>query len=149
MRIISMTSHYKGKLSSSYLEKSHHSASGNPLPSWGWLEVDNISNIVEFLWLGSKPAPEEVLELLSCTCKRACTVKNCSCLKAGLKCSDMCSIQCENMENDDGEQKDSYYLLLCLSLGSGHKLYNAFCNSCMPGYVFVFQLRSLRLQSST
>lgn len=69
----------------------------------GW-EVDNISNVVEFVWLGSKPAPEEILELLSCTCKRACTVENCCCLKAGLKCTDMCSIQCENMATDDGVQ---------------------------------------------
>jgi len=66
----------------------------------GW-EVDHTSRVVKFVWLGSKPAPEEVLELLSCTCKRACTVDNCCCLKAGLKCTDMCSIQCENMATDD------------------------------------------------
>jgi len=72
----------------------------------GW-EVDDISNVVKFVWLGSKPAPEEVLELLSCTCKRACTVDNCCCLKAGLKCTDMCSIQCENMATDDDVQYES------------------------------------------
>lgn len=57
---------------------------------------------MEFVWLGSKPAPDEVLELLSCTCKRACTVDNCCFLKAGLKCTDMCSVQCENIVTDDG-----------------------------------------------
>jgi len=72
----------------------------------GW-EVDNISNVVEFVWLGSKSAPDEVLELLSCTCKRACTVDNCCCLKAGLKCTDMCSVQCENMVTDDGVQYEN------------------------------------------
>ena len=72
----------------------------------GW-EVDNISNVVKFVWLGSKPAPEEVLELLSCTCKRACTVDNCCCLKAGLKCTDMCSVQCENMLHDNDVQYES------------------------------------------
>ena len=72
----------------------------------GW-EVDNISNVVKFVWLGSKPAPEEVLELLSCSCKRACTVDNCCCLKAGLKCTDMCSVQCENTVTDDGIQYES------------------------------------------
>ena len=71
----------------------------------GW-EVDNISNAVEFVWLGSKPAPEEVLELLSCMCKRACTIDKCCCLKAGLKCTDMCSTQCENMATD-GVQYES------------------------------------------
>ena len=59
------------------------------------------------MWLGSRPAPEEVLELFFCTCKRAYTVENCYCLKAGLKCTDMCSIQCENMATDDGVQFES------------------------------------------
>ena len=72
----------------------------------GW-EVDNNSNVVKVVWLGSKPAPEEVLELLSCTCKRACTVDNSCCLKAGLKCTDMCSVQCENMVTDDGVHYES------------------------------------------
>ena len=70
-------------------------------------EVDNIFNVLEFVWLGSKPAPEEVLELLSCKTKRAYTVENCCCLKAGLKCTDMCSIPCENMATDVGVQYES------------------------------------------
>ena len=90
----------------------------------GW-EVDNISNVVKFVWLGSKPAPKEVLELLSYKCKRACTVDNCCCLKAGLKCTaDMRSVQCrENMVTDDGVHTGKYVegcrlLLLCLYSGS-------------------------------
>ena len=71
----------------------------------GW-EVDNASYEVKFVWLGSKPAPEEVLELLSCTCKRVCTLRDCCCLKAGLRCTDLCSIQCDNMETDDGSHYD-------------------------------------------
>ena len=59
------------------------------------------SNLVEFLWLGSKPAPEDILELLSCTCKRVCAVETCCCLKAGLKCTDMCTLQCDNMADID------------------------------------------------
>ena len=70
-------------------------------------KVDNISNVVKFVWFGFKPAPEEVLELLSCTCKRACTVDNCCCLKAALKCTDMYSVQRENMVNYDGVQYES------------------------------------------
>ena len=59
---------------------------------------------MEFVCLGFKPATEKVLELLSCSCKRACTVDNCCCLKASLKCTDICSVQCENMVTDDGIQ---------------------------------------------
>ena len=59
---------------------------------------------MEFVWRGSKPAPEEVLELLPCTCKRAC---KCCHLKAGLKCTDMYSVQGENMVTDHGVQYES------------------------------------------
>ena len=78
-----------------------------PSPGEHGLEVDNISNVVRLVWLGSKPAPEEVLELLCCTCKRAYTVDNCCCLQACLKCTDMCSVQCENMLTDDDVQYES------------------------------------------
>ena len=102
MRVIFTTSRNKSKLSSSNLEKSHYSPSGNPLP-W-WVRLGSRQRLVGFVWLGSKPAPGEVLELLSYTCKRACTVDNCCFLKAGLKCTDMCSVQCENMAIYDGVQ---------------------------------------------
>jgi hypothetical protein len=66
----------------------------------GW----NVSfSTLEFIWLGSKPAPEEVMELLSCTCKRRCTEDICFCLKAGLKCTKMCSLNCDNMPSEDDE----------------------------------------------
>ena len=64
----------------------------------GW-NVDN--GVINFVLLGSKPAPEEVLELLPCSCKRACSLQSCCCLKAGLKCTDMCSLQCDNMASID------------------------------------------------
>ena len=75
---------------------------------YGW-KVCSTSKLVEFVWLGTKPAPEEVLELLSCTCKRVFSVETCCCLKAGLKCTDMCTLQCENMVSDnilDSENPD-------------------------------------------
>ena len=68
-------------------------------PGHGW-EVDNASNVVKFAWLGTKPAPEEAVELLSCTCKIECTIEGCCCLKVGLKVTDMCSIQCQNAATD-------------------------------------------------
>ena len=74
---------------------------GVPSPhGHGW-KVCSTLKLVEFVWLGTKPAPEEVLELLSCTCKRVCSVETCCCLKAGLKCTDMCTLQYENMVSDN------------------------------------------------
>jgi hypothetical protein len=69
----------------------------------GW-EV-NDGNI-KIKWLGSKPAHEEVLEMLSCVCMKACTTDSCCCLKAGLKCTDMCLIAREHMASEDDIQDD-------------------------------------------
>ena len=66
----------------------------------GW-EVSGSS--IDVRWLGSKPSPEEVLELISCTYKRSCSTSECSCIAAGLKCTDMCTLQCQNMACEDEE----------------------------------------------
>ena len=57
--------------------------------SHGW-EVSGSS--IDVRWLGSKPGPEEVLKLISCTCKRSCSTSDCSRIAAGLKCTDMCTL---------------------------------------------------------
>ena len=68
--------------------------------SHGW-EVSGSS--IDVRWLGSKPAPEEVLKLIWCTRKRSCSTSDCSHIAAGLKCTDMCTLQCENMASEDEE----------------------------------------------
>ena len=70
----------------------------------GW-KVSSKDINVAFSWLGSRPASEEVLELLACSCKRACDA-GCCCVKAWLKCTDMCTLRsCANREDvaDDEE----------------------------------------------
>ena len=70
-----------------------------PCPkSHGW-EVSGSS--IDVRWLGSKPTPEEVLELISCTCKRSCSTSDCSCIAAVLKCMDMYTLQCKNIVSED------------------------------------------------
>jgi hypothetical protein len=50
------------------------------------------------------PAPESVLHLVKCGCKKQCRTERCSCRKAGLSCSDICGCledgenPCENSE---------------------------------------------------
>ena len=64
----------------------------------GWKVSAKDSNVA-FTWLGSRPAPEEVLALLACSYKRACDA-NCCCVNAGLKCTDMCTLStCANRED--------------------------------------------------
>lgn len=49
------------------------------------------------------PAPESLIEMTSCKCKKACKTNKCSCKAVGMPCTDLC--QCgELCENDD----DSY-----------------------------------------
>ena len=55
------------------------------------------------MWLGTKPAPDEVLELLSCTCRRVSSEETCCSMKAGLKSTDMCYLQGENMASYDDD----------------------------------------------
>ncbi|KAK4325083.1 hypothetical protein Pmani_004239 [Petrolisthes manimaculis] len=60
----------------------------------GWAEEDGKLNI---LWMRSVPAPEVVLELLSCKCSRVCKLSDCKCLVNGLACNDMYKLRtCTN-----------------------------------------------------
>ena len=46
-----------------------------------------------------KPAPEEILELISCTCRKCDT--SCSCSLHNLSCTDACkSSNCDNIFDD-------------------------------------------------
>jgi hypothetical protein len=71
----------------------------------GWLteSVDN-SDILGIDWMSGDPAPEAVMELLSCKCPRSCTLPNCTCLANGMKCSDMCKLMtCQNQPHDEDD----------------------------------------------
>lgn len=68
----------------------------------GWkLEDDQL----QIDWMTSEPAPKAVLELLSCQCRKKCELPQCTCLKNGLNCTDLCRLQeCENRnENPEPE----------------------------------------------
>ena len=72
----------------------------------GWLteSVDN-PDTLGIDWMNGDPAPEAVMELLSCKCPRSCTLPKCTCLANGMKCSDMCKLTtCQNQPNDDEDE---------------------------------------------
>ena len=54
---------------------------------WGWLEMSILSLLSKIEQL----PPDKVLKLISCGCKQNCSDKSCSCVKAGLKCTILCS----------------------------------------------------------
>ena len=70
-------------------------------------------------WMDGQPAPQAILDLLACNCKRTCQLPSCECLANKLMCTNMCKLpNCGNQaaltyddgsedENDDKyEQKD-------------------------------------------
>lgn len=65
-------------------------------------------------WMDGLPAPQAVLDLLSCKCTRTCKLPSCVCLMNGLKCTDMCRLRdCANQasaQDSDSENamEDEY-----------------------------------------
>lgn len=65
----------------------------------GWVLEDAALSIE---WMRGSPAPNAVLELLSCSCARVCKLPDCVCLRNSLKCTSMCKNQsCTNQADDE------------------------------------------------
>ena len=72
---------------------------------------------LEVLWMTRPSAPDSLHEYVDCKCKTGCGTQRCSCLKAGLPCTDCCgcaNCQTKNEENtsnaneiSDGELSDA------------------------------------------
>ncbi|KAL8624540.1 hypothetical protein ACOMHN_005841 [Nucella lapillus] len=64
----------------------------------GWtVERADGKDILAIDWMNVQPAPDAVLELLACSCRKECATEVCVCLMNGLKCTDMCKLQtCDN-----------------------------------------------------
>ena len=71
----------------------------------GW-KMDEQNLVID--WMDGTPAPEAVLNLLSCTCSRSCKPPSCACISSGLKCTDMCRLRnCTNQPTDcDDDETD-------------------------------------------
>ncbi|KAG0721037.1 hypothetical protein GWK47_047265 [Chionoecetes opilio] len=75
---------------------------------YGWtldaqsIYIDWMDSCPELTPVGARPpAPECVLELLSCKCKRVCKARDCPYMINGLRCSEMCQLQgCSNQAMD-------------------------------------------------
>lgn len=74
----------------------------NPVGN-GWKMEDNNLTI---LWNSQPIAPDSILKSVSCSCKKTkCIQRNCSCLEAKIKCSELCHcINCENVPETNGNE---------------------------------------------
>ena len=69
----------------------------------GWvLESDKSGQRLDIVWMSGMPAPNAVIELLACTCKRVCEGNACECILNGLRCSDLCRLaDCSNQPDEE------------------------------------------------
>lgn len=74
----------------------------------GW-KLDEEGNVT-INWMSLAPAPDSILEFVNCKCKKGCENNRCSCVKAVMKCSDLCKCTgCKNSSTDitDSLESDS------------------------------------------
>ncbi|KAG0724047.1 hypothetical protein GWK47_005287 [Chionoecetes opilio] len=89
VRTASSCMHYVPKLPGCDLEeKSAEPAICFEPTDCGWMTDEDGKLAVN--WMRGSPAPDAVMQLLSCKCVRSCELPKCTCLSNGLKCTDMC-----------------------------------------------------------
>ena len=59
---------------------------------------------LSFVWMTKAPAPDNLLLLISCQCQRGCDSNRCSCVHAGLRCTD--AFRCDDCSNKDRPDVD-------------------------------------------
>lgn len=85
-----------------------NSLRNNDVPSpvgHGWsLVKDEDQDKLVIDWMNGLPAPRAILELIACTCKKACKDDSCDCIRNGLKCTDLCRLTtCSNQQDEDDD----------------------------------------------
>ena len=103
-----------------YVKQSNYQAAvwrsalfGQPsLPSphgHGWL-VDAVAAdrdpAVSIEWIRELTAPQQLLELISCSCKTVSQSRRCSCVSNSLKCTNVSHCSCENLGENDSISDD-------------------------------------------
>lgn len=81
-----------------------------PATENGWKLIDDQLCVV---WMTIPPAPDSLLECVHCACKTGCGTQRCSCKRASLRCTDVCSCaDCVNaddgLQNTEGEEETGY-----------------------------------------
>ena len=72
----------------------------------GWQKVNGI---LEPKWMNQKPAPDSLLEFLSCSCKKSgCQNNRCICIANVLKCTDLCNCTTCTNQSQDEDDLDTY-----------------------------------------
>ena len=76
--------------------------------SFGWDQNEDGDFVIS--WNNVNPAPDEVLEMMFCTCMKKCVRGSCQCVDNSLQCTDACvKHDCDNFQStkDAFEYEDS------------------------------------------
>lgn len=80
----------------------------NPYEGYGWVLREGK---LEIQWMLLPPAPDQVMQLITCGCKTGCSTRACSCKSNGLSCTDLCKckdcVNSTNYDTDDSTDDDS------------------------------------------
>jgi hypothetical protein len=61
-------------------------------------------------WMTTNVAPDQLLEFVNCGCKKGCNTQRCSCLKAALRCTELCKCtNCKNTTDSTSDDEDDLY----------------------------------------
>ena len=75
----------------------------------GWEENDDGDLVIK--WNTILPAPEEILQLMYCSCSKKCVPGSCPCVDNSLACTDACANQnCENFPSEEEEDEFDGFL---------------------------------------
>ena len=101
LRLLTARANYQVALWLRSLENNASIPSSN---GHGW----NIKyGLLEVQWMNCHPAPDAVLELMSCLCSNDCSERSCPCIRNVMKCTDMGKLHnfyCSNCTGDNDEE---------------------------------------------
>ena len=73
----------------------------SPIEKW-WCQDKGDATALAIDWMEGLPAPDAILELMSCSCTCVCKAPQCKCIANGLHCTEMCRLtSCSNMQPDE------------------------------------------------
>ena len=76
-----------------------------PYDGHGWIMDEN--GTLQIQWMLLPPAPEEVMQFITCGClKSGCATNICVCKSHGLPCTDLC--KCKNCTNSSGDDDEDF-----------------------------------------
>ena len=101
--------HHACRLSSCHLEESLEAKPDIPHPrGHGW--TLDAAGVLSIHWMDQLPAPQALLEVVSCGCTTGRATRRCTCKTHGMPCTDVCQCSrpgCKNVQRTrDGGDKD-------------------------------------------